>query len=155
MKKILLLGLMLMIGLCSYSQTNFKLGVHGGIPTGDIADVTSFEAGGEVAYLIDFLGLLEAGALVGYSQYTGEEGFDDVQFVPVAASARLGLPQTFFVGMDLGYAFGLSDGMDGGFYYRPQIGYQLLKLALVLSYSGISDDNYDVSSINLGVELYL
>ena len=108
-----------------------------------------------MAYLFDFIGLLEAGPLVGYSRYFREEGFNDVQFVPVAASVRIGLPQIFFVGMDLGYAFGLSDEMKGGFYYRPLIGYQFLKVAFVLSYSGITDDNFEVDSVNLGLELHL
>lgn len=156
MKKLLFTVLLIFLGMTtSFAQSDIKLGIHGGAPLGDADDISSFELGGDIAYLFDPIGILEVGPLVGYSQFFGEDGFDDLQFIPVAASGRVSLPQLFFVGVDLGYAFGLDDNVDGGFYYRPQIGYNFFKFAILVSYSGITDDNYTLSSLSLGLELKL
>ena len=154
MKKLLLTVLLIFLGMSpAMAQNDIKLGVHGGAPLGDADDISSFALSADVAYLFDPIGILEVGPLVGYSHFFGDEDFDDLQFIPVAASGRVSLPQLFFVGVDLGYAFGLDDTVDGGFYYRPQIGYNFLNFAFVLSYSGITDENVTISSLNFGVEL--
>ena len=156
MKKLLLLLLLTVFGTGqAYSQMDIKVGVHGGIPAGDVDDFSSFTASVDAAYLLSLADIVEVGPLVGYSHFFGEDDFDDFQFVPIAAAGRLGLPQSIFVGLDLGYAIALEDNWDGGFYYRPQVGYNFLMVALVVSYSGISDDNFNVSSINFGVEFNL
>lgn len=164
MKKLSLLCLVVLMGFTSaYSQGHFKIGVNGGIPVGDASDVSNFQLGADVGYMFDAIPLLEVGGMLGYSHFfnddevdLGELNFqgDDLQFLPVALSGRVKLP-TFFVGLDLGYAFGLNDGNDGGFYYRPQVGYDFLMLGLILSYQGISVDGSNVSSINIGAEFSL
>ncbi len=154
MKKLLLVAILALFSFNqSYAQGDLKLGIHGGVPVGDIDDTSNFQISADVAYLFNFMGLLEAGPLVGYMHFFAEDGFDDVQYLPVAASGRLGLPQSFFAGLDLGYAIAVDDNSEGGFYFRPQIGYTFLNFGLVFSYSGISDDNIDIGSLNLGVEL--
>lgn len=92
--------------------------------------------------------------MVGYNHFFGEDDFDDIQFLPVAATARLGLA-VLELGLDLGYAIGLSDGNDGGFYYRPKVGFSFFGIGLIGSYTGISVDGGTYSSVNIGAEFRL
>lgn len=53
------------------------------------------------------------------------------------------------MGADLGYAFATNDGMDGGFYYQPKVGYSGALVDVYGFYKGVSGTNkYEV----LGVE---
>lgn len=163
MKGAILLIMMSLFGLNQMNgQTNLRFGVNGGIPVGDAADFTTFQIGADAAYLYDFMNSVELGGLIGYSHYFGDEveaggvsfDADDVQFLPLAITGRLTM-LSFFAGADLGYAIGLNDGNDGGFYYRPKIGYNFMMLGIILSYSGVARDGNNVSSVNLGVEFGL
>ena len=158
MKKLLLtLMIVCSMGICnSFAQVtkDFKVGVHAGIPVGDMADFSDYNAGADVAYLFGLAGIVELGPLVGYSRYFVDDVDLDASFLPVAASGRIDLGP-IFAGLDLGYAVGLNDGNDGGFYYRPKIGFGFLGLNLVGSYSAISMDGEEVSSVNLGLEFGL
>jgi hypothetical protein len=73
---------------------------------------------------------------------------------PAAVAGRLNFPG-LTVGLDLGYAVGLNDGNDGGFYYRPQLGFRFLGVGLIASFQGINMDGGEMSSVNLGVEFGL
>lgn len=153
MKKLLLIGALVLFGASPlFGQTNFTIGGHVGIPTGDIEDISNFEAGVDLAYRFTFVDIVEVGPLVGYHHYFGEDDFDDFNYLPIAASGRLGLPQSFFAGFDLGYAVALEDSLDGGLFYRPQVGFQLLNFGIILSYSGIAEDELDVGALTLGLE---
>lgn len=164
MKKfILLLVLVAMGSISSYGQGNFRFGANAGLPIGDAADFTTFQLGADIAYMVDLAGVASLGPMVGYSHFFGDSGeevgginweVDDVQFLPIAASGRF----TFLslaLGLDIGYALGLNDGMDGGFYYRPQVGFSIGPVGLIGSYQGISRDGGSMASVNLGVEFGL
>lgn len=163
MKRVILLGLMLILGTLSMQSQNFKFGVNGGIPVGDADEFTTFQFGADVAYRFDALDILELGPMVGYSHYIGDEidsgfgtlEFDDVQFVPIAASGRLKLITLLYVGADIGYALGVGDDTDGGFYFRPLAGLDLGVVALNLNYNMVSLDGGNISSLNIGVEFGL
>ncbi len=161
MKKSLFIVLIVLFSISSaFSQSNFRIGVNAGIPVGDIEEFTTFQLGADVAYLYPVSNLFSVGALAGYSRYFGDDvstplgniNVDDISFLPIAASARFGFENSLFVAADLGYAVGLDDGNDGGFFYRPKVGYSLGLVAVIASFSGISVDGGDVSSVNLGVE---
>lgn len=158
MKKTLLILVLVFLGFNSgYAQGDLKLGFNAGIPTGDMGDHTNLQAGADMAYLLGFAGLVELGPLVGFSRFLGEDDLDDIQFIPIAASGRIDLAM-LVVGLDLGYAVALDDGMDGGLYYRPKVGFGLGPLNLFISYAGISTNGTnasDLSSINAGIELSL
>lgn len=155
MKKFLLLLIFLTTALSSsYSQGDLRLGVNAGIPVGDVADVSSFNAGADIAYLMGFGDTFQIGPMVGYSHFFGEDDIDDFQFLPIAATARIGLAG-LEVGLDLGYGLGISDDIDGGFYYRPKLGFSLFGLSLIGSFTGISDDSVTFSTVNLGLEFRL
>ena len=99
--------------------------------------------------------------MAGYSHYFGEsitEGaididYDNLQFIPIGATGRVRILSLIFVGTDLGYAIGVSDENDSGFYLRPQIGLNLGIVNVLASYENISIDGGNVSSINGGVEI--
>lgn len=164
MKKSILIAVIAFVGITSAfgQEGNLKIGLNGGIPVGDIEEFASFKLGADVAYRYALAESLELGGLVGYSHFFGESGeedgfsfeVDDIQFLPVAASGRYTI-ESFLLGVDLGYAIGINDGNEGGFYYRPHVGYNFGKLGVVASYSGISRDSFTVSAVNLGVELAL
>ena len=155
MKKLLLFMAVALWGINpSFSQSDLTLGVNVGIPTGDVSDFTDFHLGADLSYLMGPTDGFQIGPMVGYSRFFVEE-VDDIQFLPIAASGRILLSEAFFLGADLGYALGVSDGNDGGFYYRPKLGFSLFGLGLIASYSGISMDGGSFSSINLGMEFRL
>lgn len=159
MKKIILMLGLAFLGFNSVYGQGFKLGVNAGIPVGDVEEFSTFQLGFDAAYLYPVSELFSVGALAGYSRYFGDEisspagnvEVDDFSFLPIAATARFGFSDFLFVGGDLGYAIGLNES-DGGIYYRPKVGYGLGPLAIIASFSGISVDGGDVSSVNLGVE---
>jgi len=164
MKKIILVFVLAVMGFTtSYSQGNFRFGVNAGLPIGDAADFTTFQLGTDIAYMVNLAGVASVGPMLGYSHFFGDSGAeiggirvdaDDAQFIPIAASGRF----TFLslaLGLDLGYALGLNDGNDGGFYYRPQVGFSIGPVGLIASYQGISMDGGSVASVNLGFEFRL
>ncbi len=153
-------------------DNGIKLGLNAGIPIGDSGDGSSFGVALDAAYLVTVADSFQVGPAIGYQHYFGKEYDspfgtytpDDVQFIPLAGAARFDLDGLFF-GADLGYALGIDEGNDGGFYYRPKVGYNLGPVGLVLSYTGISgnDETFTVggtefsrtrsfSAFNLGVE---
>ncbi|TDN82352.1 hypothetical protein DET49_1245 [Salegentibacter sp. 24] len=145
------------------AQSGLRLGANIGIPLGDVEEVSNFQAGADIAYMFGIADMLYVGPMIGYTRFFVEDidneivdlDMEDPAFLPIAASGRIALAQGFFFGTDLGYAVGLNDGNDGGFYYRPQIGYNFGKIGLIASYSGISVDGDNFSSINLGIEFGL
>ena len=161
MKKVFLLLAFCMLSSGLMAQKHWTFGLNGGIPIGDVEDSHSFHASADVAYRIDIIDLLDIGGIIGYSHYFGDsitEGpveidFDDLQFLPIAATGRIRILSILFAGTDLGYAIGISDDNDGGFYLRPQIGLNLGIANVLASYENISVDGGNVSSINAGVEL--
>ncbi|MCY2687614.1 hypothetical protein [Salinimicrobium sp. TH3] len=164
MKKLFLSAVVTLFTMSAvYSQQgNFSIGINGGIPVGDIEEFATFNLGGEVAYRFGISEQFEAGALVGYSHFFGDSGEDefgsweveDFQFLPLAASARFNM-ESFFAGADVGYAVGVNEDNEGGFYYKPHVGMNFGKIGVLASYSGISRDSFTVSSVNLGIEYKL
>ena len=160
-KSILTLIVFLALGVASL-QAQWKVGANAGVPVGDMKDAYTFNAGADVAYLFGMANL-EVGPMVGYSQYfaaTQEEGLvdnqpGDVQFIPVAASGRVSLGGTVFVGADLGYAFGIGDEHYEGVYYRPKLGFGFYGISVVGSYSGVNVDAGSFSTVNVGLEFSL
>ena len=140
----------------SFGQ-GFKAGLNVGIPTGDVSDGYNLQVGADVAYMFEVADQLTVGPMLGYMNFFPEDSdfIDNLQFLPIAASGRYGLTEAFFLGADLGYGVGITDGVDGGFYYRPQVGYDFGLIGLIASYSGVSLDGGSASSINLGVEFGL
>ena len=158
---------MLAISFSSTAQyvdrTNFKAGLNAGLPVGDAGDVSSFSLGLDIAYHIGASELLDLGFATGFINAFGdtttisgggvsvETEFEDFQFLPVAGSLRLYPTYDFKFGADVGYAFGVNEIHDGGFYLRPLIGYNITgNTELNVSYVNISNDG-SFSIATLGI----
>lgn len=161
MKKTILLIAAILLTVGTSRAQSLSLGANVGLPTGDASDVTSFQLGGDLSYRFGLAGLVEVGPMIGYSHFFVDSGTDginmsdnDWQFIPIAASGRVNII-SLRAGLDLGYAMGLNNGNDGGLYYRPSVGFNILMLGLIVSYQAIDADGGNFSSINLGVEFDL
>ncbi|TXG38655.1 hypothetical protein [Seonamhaeicola maritimus] len=154
------------------AQEGFSLGVNIGPVTGDSSDYFSYTLLGDFYYLWSVSDSFDLGAATGVLVFLGEGNNSDGSnglfssipdvFIPIAIASRANLAESFYMGLDIGYAlnangFGDSDGgliSDdyGGFYFKPLVAYKIKeKLALVLAYSSISEKNYNSSSISLGL----
>lgn len=169
MKKLLLVAVVALFGFTMNAQdAQFKVGVNGALPIGDAGDFYSFSVGLDVAYLWNVSDKFDAGVASGFTSAFGDEqsvsvfgitatvDVEDAQFIPIAGAARYNVSDDFFLGADLGYAVGINDGNDGGFYYRPKVGYNFSeKVSVNLSYTGIALDGGSFDTIGLGVEFGL
>ena len=149
-------------------EGRFKLGVHVGLPIGNIKDSSPLNLGADVAYSWNIDSKFSAGLVTGYTSYLaktysyndGTTSFkfkpDPVGFIPVAGTAKYSVSDNLFIGADLGYAIyvGKNDG-QGGLYYQPKFGYENEKVELYLGYKGISVDGGAFSSLNLGFNFKL
>ena len=155
---------MLFAGFALQAQEGFNLGINFGFPTGDASDVSSFSLGIDVNHLWSVSDSFDAGVATGFTNAFGKSveiggfdiEFDDFQFLPIAAAGRYHVSDKFRLGADLGYAIGISDGNDGGFYYRPMVGYGITdRIEANFSYTGISLDGGTWSTIVLGFMINL
>ena len=163
MKKVLFVAFIAIIGLgkVNAQESSINVGVNFGLPTGDASDISSFAVGAEVNYLFEISDKFKVGPSISYTTYFGKTitvlgisvDIDDVSFLPLAAAGRYNLSEKFVLGADLGYGIGINpDGNDGGFYYRPMIGFQLgEKISLQASYSNVSVDGGTFSNFGIGI----
>lgn len=159
MKKLLLVMAIVACGFTASAQ-DFRAGISGGIPTGDASDFATFAIAVDLGYILEISDTFDAGVTAGFSHSFGEEinGFevDDVQFLPLAAAGRLALSDQFSLGADVGYAIGINDGNDGGFYYAPRISYGVSDtIDIVAAYRGVSKDGSSWDMITFGIEFGL
>ncbi|MEZ4875434.1 MAG: outer membrane beta-barrel protein [Flavobacteriaceae bacterium] len=159
MKKLLLLTFIAITGFTANAQ--FTAGVSGGLPIGDAGDLATFSIAVDLGYLFEISDNFSAGPITGFSHSFGDEitilgttfDVEDVQFIPIGAGGRFGVSDTFTLGADLGYALGVNDGNDGGFYYSPRVQYSISELIdLVLAYRGVSLDGGSWDIISFGFE---
>lgn len=160
MKKLVLIASFAAFSLGVNAQEGFKAGINLALPVGDASDVSGFSIGIDALYHWAVTEEFNAGIATGFTNAFGKTidtslgsiEISDVQFLPIAASGRYRASDAFNVGIDLGYGIGISDGNDGGFYYRPIAGYAVSeKTEVNLSYTGISLDGATWSTIAVGV----
>lgn len=163
-KYCLVIAIIMFSGLSLHAQEGANAGINFGIPVGDAGDFSGFSLGVDLNYLWNVSDAFDAGVATGFTNAFGKSveilGIDvdteDVQFLPIAAAGRFHATDKFRVGADLGYAIGLNEGNDGGFYYRPMVGYGITDAFEVnLSYTGISLDGATWSTIVLGLMVNL
>lgn len=165
MKKLFLLAAIAVFGITGLNaQGQFNGGVNVGLITGDFSDLYSFNVTVDASYLWEVSDQIEAGVATGFSQSFGKDtdfgDAEDAQFLPLAAAGRFNVSDEFTLGVDLGYAVGINDDNDGGFYYAPRVQYAVSEsLDVVLAYRGISLDAGPVTlgfnTITAGVEFGL
>jgi len=142
---------------------NLTIGV--GLPTGDTSDFSNINLSGGLLFqsVINEHLNLTFGAT--YSHFIGKKvteelitiEYDDLSSILLGAGARGFFTQDFGVGIELGYAIGITpENYDGGFYYSPNLRYYISSSTNVfLCYTNVSSDGSALSSINLGFEFGL
>lgn len=144
-------------------RTSFKAGFFAGLPIGDAADFSSFGMGLDLGYHWGVSELIDVGLATGFMNAFGEtetvqvgeveieSDYNDFQIVPLAVALRVYPTYSFKLGADLGYGVGIDKGNEGGFYWRPTMGFNLSgNTELNLSYLNVSND-FDFSMLTLGV----
>ncbi len=140
---------------------HFGIGLNGGVTVGDYEDIYSSNIGVDLFYLYGISEKFYLGGSTGFANYFGEDvniaglgevEFDDAQFIPVAGSLRFSPFSNFIVGADVGYAIGVNDGNDGGFYASPRATYMINdKLPIFAGYRLIDLDGESLGSIQFGI----
>ncbi|SHJ83577.1 hypothetical protein [Pseudozobellia thermophila] len=134
-----------------HAQEGFKIGAQAGLPLGDFNERIGVVIGADMGYMwapnkIFDLGI-KTGIIHGFAEEFREgtilEDLPSFQFAPLAASVRIWPSKTFSFGGDIGQAFGLNEGNDGGLYIRPQLGFQV---------GPKSEVNFSYTSINVNDE---
>ncbi|CDF79441.1 conserved hypothetical protein [Formosa agariphila KMM 3901] len=132
------------------------------LPIADLSDYSSAGVALDINYLYPIAPMLNMGIASGYAVVFGDdyqgpifeyEG-EDFQYIPVSVATRYVPTEKVEFGADLGYAIGVSNGFDGGFYYRPVIAFNLTEMVqLNFSYTGVNNNNSWVtwSTLNFGV----
>ena len=158
MKKLLLIIAVAMFGFTATAQ-DFRAGFHLGLPTGDAGDFYTLNLGADLSYMWNVSDTFDAGLAAGYTHFILDSDFegDGAAFLPIAVAARFAASEQFSLGADLGYGIGISPSEnDGGFYYRPVVGYNLSEtMELTASYRGVSVDSMDMSAITIGLNFAL
>ena len=148
----------------SSTRSRFGLGVNGGVTIGDYSNVYSTNLGVDIIYLYSVSSRFHIGATTGFANYFYENGssdpnlrgdLEDVQFLPITASIRLSPLRNLLAGGDIGYAVGLDDGNDGGFYASPRLTYLFAgRVPIFLGYRTINLDN-NLASVQFGIGLII
>jgi len=170
MKKTMIITICL---VCAFAKAQSKFGkgthtkaiaLNGGITIGDGSDAYTANAGIDLLYLYGVGKYLSIGGTTGIANYFGGEltenvgnitttvDVDDAQFVPLALSVRVNRFGKFVFGGDMGYAFSLTDGIDGGFYTAPKLTYIFSdKIVPYIGYRMIRQDGDSIGSIQFGI----
>ena len=146
MKKLVVLLAITWFGLSNLNAQEFKIGASIGVPLADAVDFSSFVLGVDAYYYFTKQdAFFQFGANVGFRNFFIDDDIEfielkDGQFLPLSAAARLKIFGVLSAGADVGYAVGISDYLDGGFYIRPIVAVDVLDiLELNMSYESISD----------------
>src|SRR5690606_13553626 len=168
MSKIIFTVLLSVIGLSGVNAQsgNFEVGPYLGPAIGEGGDAYNLNVGATFAYYVPVIDGLKVGGITGLDHYFGKDyrGWDipDATFIPIAASAKYNFIPKLYVGLDLGFAIGLSDGSKGGFYGRPSFGFSLPVVDLYAYYKSINnswepedgpgdwDNKWNVGSVGVG-----
>ena len=160
MKKTLLLLVMTIFTSQIFAQEGFKMGIQAGLPFNDFNEALSVVVGADVSYMYPLGEVLDIGPAVGFIHGFAETfqsnivraDLKPVQFAPLSAGIRIWTSNDFSFGGNVGWALGVSEGNDGGLYYRPTIAYLMSSsVEINFSYTGIELDEATWSTLTLGI----
>lgn len=150
-----------MLTLTSLSaQQGVKLGIQGGLPVSDFNDEIGIVVAVDAGYMQALGEVVDLGLTAGfiygfhetYQRNLPVAALPDLKFLPVAAMIRLWPSRSFSIGGDVGQAFSLNDGINGGFYLRPQLGYLMgPSTELNISYTNIGLEEKPWTTVTLGI----
>ena len=153
MKKTFVLLAFLIIGFTVNAQGFLKVGATAGIAVSDAGDIADWALGVDAYYMIEKQdAVINFGPTIGFRNFfMSNSGVDDAKFLPIAGAARLKLFGIFTGGVDVGYALGISDNLDGGFYYRPILGIDIADTIEINASLETISDNANWGNFNLGI----
>lgn len=163
MKKLLLFGLFsFFLSNSLQAQEGLRIGIQGGIPSGDFDEAVSLMVGADLGYMWVLGEYFDLGLATGYVHGFGDT-FElesvaaerpDIQFLPLAGAFRFWPTRNISLGGNVGQAIGLNEGNDGGFYYRPMLGYLFNQTTEInISYTSIDLDTASWNTISVGLVL--
>ena len=118
------------------AQEGFNVGGYLGVPV-DGSEYATFSIGFDANYLFEVTDRIDVGPAVNLSHSFGKKRYyinddfnevsisDPFQFVAIAGAGRFSINDKMTAGVDAGFAIGINDGNDGGFYFRPLFGYNI------------------------------
>ncbi len=123
--------------LCVQAQNGFNVGGYLGVPIADGSDYASFSLGVDANYLFEIVDRIGVGPAVSLGHSFGSDRSyyngtvivtdkDPFQFAAIAAAGRFSINDKMTAGADIGFAIGINDGNDGGLYFRPMFGYNII-----------------------------
>jgi hypothetical protein len=131
----------LSFGLANAQESGFKAGAHVGLPIGTSGDLSSLTFGVDLAYMHSVSDDFQVGGTAGYTMFMGKDipfiGKLNYGFALIGAAATYKVADSFFVGLDLGYAIGVSEVSGGDLYYHPKVGYAAESFEVTAGYRGI------------------
>lgn len=155
--KLIIVCLLFFVNLALHAQvdrTNFRAGVNAGLVVGDFSEAYSLTLGVDIYQHWGVSREVDLGIATGFVNAFGETEsvssggvtleteFANAQFIPIAGSLRIYPASGFKLGGDIGYAVGINDGNQGGFYYRPSIGFDMNggSTEFNISYFAVNDE---------------
>jgi len=142
----------------------FKAGFHASTTLGDATNLANLGLGVDLYQHWGISKKMDLGLTTGVQYFFGLDSTvdvgpnpittrgEDTAFVPLAGFFRFYPTKTINLGGDIGYALGVTESTDGGFYYRPTLSIDLSpSSALNFSYTGIAIEDNTWASINGGV----
>lgn len=144
---------LILVAFCTFSaaqaQGNFEIGGAIGFPTADAAPFSDFMVAIDAYYMLrQENAFINLGPTVGYRHFFVDDitignfvDTADASFLPIGAAGRITIFGIWRAGADAGYAIGLSNYLDGGFYFRPLVAVDILDfLELNAAWENIWDD---------------
>ena len=142
----------------------FKAGFHVSTTLGDAVDFANLGIGLDLYQHWGISKKIDVGFATGVQYYFGLDSTidigpeaittrgEDTIYLPLAGLFRFYPTKSINLGGDIGYAIGLNDFTEGGFYYRPTLSFDLSpSSALNFSYSAVEGDGGTWTSITGGV----
>lgn len=142
------------------NKGNFFVGVHGGIPLGDEANLFGLAFGASAGYLIALSNQWAIGGRASYNSFSGKEtdfGFetDALSHVTLGAMATYYITSNFGLNASAGYAIAGNEAGKSGLNYLIGLAYNLQKLELLIQYMNLPFGQGNIGSVTLGVNFKL
>lgn len=113
------------------SGSKLGIGAEFAFPTGDFGDATDFGYGGSLQFQTPIIEKLNFTASAGYLNFKNKNvdlpggvtyKGGNFGYIPVKAGVNYFLAENFYIGGELGAAFGTKDNYNTQFVYTPHIG---------------------------------
>ncbi len=142
----------------------FKAGFHAATAIGDASDFSNLGIGLDLYQHWGVSKTIDLGLTTGVQYFFGLESTEDIGptvvtiegedtgYLPAAGFFRFYPTKSINLGADIGYAFGLTDFTQAGFYYRPTLSFDLSPgSALNFSYVGVQGETRTWNTLTGGV----